>query len=113
MTEVSPDECRPVEVTVDGQPETIRVHGGKEPTQAAVNALSELVRAARDRMAEEGSTVRRTALAVLREHMPVQGRCACGALSARNPTLWSTHAVRALAAAGVLLPLDQRMADQP
>jgi hypothetical protein len=91
---------------VDGQPETVHVHGGGEPSPAAVEALGELVAAARDRMATESVTVGRRALAVIREHWPEAGKCRCGR-SAYTATLWSAHVLRALAEAGVMVPLDE------
>lgn len=47
------DECRPVEVVVDGQPETIRVHGGAEPSAEAAAALGVLVAAVHEKAARE------------------------------------------------------------
>lgn len=109
---MSPDECRPVEVTVDGQTETVRVHGGAPMGPHAAAAMSVLVQAVRDRLATAGVSIRQAALQVMREHWPADGRCRCG-WSAENATLWSVHMLQALDEAGVLLPLDQRMADQP
>jgi hypothetical protein len=109
---MSPDECRPVDVTVDGQTETIRVHGGAPMGPDAATAMSVLVQAVRDRVATAGVSMRQAALQVMREHWPAGGQCRCGK-SAVNATLWSVHMLQALAEAGVLLPLDQRMADQP
>jgi hypothetical protein len=102
----APDACRPVVVTVDGQPETVRVHGATEPSAAAVEALGELVAAVRDRMATESVSVRRRALDVLRGHWPESGRCRCGSAAGLNATLWSVHVLRLLAEAGVTVPLD-------
>lgn len=104
------DECRPVDVEVDGETETIRVHGGTAPNAEDIRALAELVQAARARLATL-QTVRQRAHSVLREHWPVNGRCTCGA-SAYNATLWSVHVGRALEEAGVLLP-DQPAEEQP
>jgi hypothetical protein len=100
-----PDECRAVEVTVDGQPETIRLHGGEAPSEAAVEALGALVAAVRNRMASEPVPVRRRALEVMREHWPESGKCRCGS-SAPNATVWSVHMLNRLAEAGVTVPLD-------
>jgi hypothetical protein len=100
-----PDVCRPVEVTVDGQPETIRLHGGEAPGAADVEELGATVAAVRKWMATEPGSPRRRALSVLREHWPEGGKCRCGS-SAYNATLWSVHVLRALAEAGVTVPLD-------
>jgi hypothetical protein len=101
-----------VEVTVDGRTETIRVHGGAPMGPDAAAAMSALVQAVRDRIATAGVSIRQAALQVMREHWPAEGRCRCGK-SAVNAMLWSVHMLQALAEVGVLLPLDQRMADQP
>ena len=109
---MSPDECRPVDITVNGQPETIRVHGGAPMGPEGAEAMGALVAAVRDRLATEPVPVRRAALAVMREHWPERHRCACGR-SALTATQWSVHVLNALAAAGVLLPLDQPVESQP
>lgn len=109
---MTPDSCRPVEITVNGQPETIRVHGGAPMGPEGAEAMGALVAAVRDRLATEPVPVRRAALAVMREHWPADGRCRCGS-SALNATLWSVHVLNALAAAGVLLPLDLPVESQP
>ena len=109
---MSPDECRPVEITVADQPETIRVHGGEPMSQEGAQAMGVLVAGVRDRLATEPVSVRRAALAVMREHWPERHRCACGRW-ALTATQWSVHVVIALAAAGVLLPLEQPVESQP
>lgn len=51
---MTPDSCRPVEVTVDGQAETIRVHGVPESwTEQDREAMGALIAAARAKMAAE------------------------------------------------------------
>ena len=104
------DECRPVEIEVDGQPETIRVHGAKEPSAEDIRMLAVLVDAARAQMAAEGETVRQRTLAVLKDHWPERHRCACGRW-AHNATLWSVHVAQALSDAGVLV--DERGEERP
>lgn len=47
------DECRPVEITVDDQRETIRVHGAVPMDDEARAAMGEIVAAARARTAAE------------------------------------------------------------
>lgn len=103
---MTPDACRPVDVTVDGQPETIRVHGGAEPSPEAAEALGDLVAAARRLMAETPETVRERALGVLAAHWPTGGYCRCGSVLGTNAALWSVHMLRVLNVAGVVLPLD-------
>jgi hypothetical protein len=98
---VTPDACRPVEVTVDGQRETIRVHGGQAPSEQAVTALGQIVEAVRARTAAEPVTVRERALEVLREHFPAGDHCGCGAFGV-DRQLWSWHLWRELGRAGVL-----------
>lgn len=98
---------------MDGQTETIRVHGGKEPTDEDRAAMSCLVDAARAKMTAEGESVRHRTLTVLRAHWPSDGTCRCGRQSGGWATLGAAHMAKMLDEAGVLLPLDQRMADQP
>jgi hypothetical protein len=104
---VTSDACRPVTVTVDGQPETIRVHGGAAPSEQVAVALGQIIEAVR---AEYAQTVRQAALGVLKAHWPEGGSCRCGH-GAANATLWSVHVVAALAEAGVSRPLDETAAD--
>lgn len=48
-----PDHCHPVTVAVDGQPETIRVHGGEPPSEQARAAIEQVVAAARRLLAND------------------------------------------------------------
>lgn len=98
---------------MDGETETIRMHGGKEPTAEDRAAMSCLVSVVRERVEVEGESVRHRTLTVLRAHWPSDGTCRCGRESGGWATLWAAHMAKMLAEAGVLLPLDQRMADQP
>lgn len=50
---MTPDSCRPVEVTAGGQTETIRVHGSKPMDDRDREAMGALVEAARAKMAAE------------------------------------------------------------
>jgi hypothetical protein len=103
------DQCRPVQIEIDGQPQTIRVRGGRPPTTAEVEAIRQITQAARELFAAY-ETVRQRTLAVLREHwLAEDGRCRCGR-SRYNATLWSVHVAQALDNAGVLLPPDELMA---
>lgn len=103
---MTPDACRPVEVTVDGQRETIRVHGAGAPSEQAVSALGQLVEAVRARPIPP-PTVRQAMLAVLKAHFPEGDRCRCGSASGTNATLWSAHVLNRLAELGLTRPLDE------
>lgn len=50
---MTPDSCRPVEVTVDGQAETIRVYGARPMDDRDREAMGELVAAVRAKAAVE------------------------------------------------------------
>jgi hypothetical protein len=63
-----PDQCRPVEVTVDGHPETVRVHGPQPPSPGERAALEDLVTAARQLMAEDHYGGVRQDLSLARMH---------------------------------------------
>lgn len=101
------DECRPVEIDVDGRKQTIRVHGGEPMSPQATEAMSELVAAARAKMAAE-YTVKQRALAVLNDHRQAYpAGCQCGAISINS--LWPVHVLRMLDRAGVLRPMNERL----